>query len=906
MAHSFDGNRRTFLLLSYLLFSLVTTDLMAQSRLTNGTFDRDLSGWEIFGDVAWSPVNARGGNSGSAFVSSDGEIGIGQLYQIVPVQPGERFRFEGSAMVEGKSSALVLLGFCASSGCIEGEGEEEPNSVEGFTFPPGAGFQTQSVTAVAPAGTTVAVILLFPLFEFGDDFEILDYRVHFDDIVFAIDNLPRVVVTVSPNALVQTTAGGATTTYTLQNIGASATQITLSQDGTFFQQSPSSFSLQPGATQVVTVTALPATVGTREGRAIPQGNGVPEGLSIPIRVLTSEPPGGAVNAVPATNRVDLSSDPGNAAAGSVSFTNTGAGTIRGTLISDVDWIIPQSATVVIPPGQTVAATFTIDASKRPDGGSLGSATGTLTLVYLNGSGGAKSPDPHSNHGVTSTAVSVAHTVTPGTAAAAIPALPPGEIALFMPGVSHVVGSVGTFLSDVTLTSLGGFGGSPGANLFFRPLGNGSATTRTNIPAIQLNRPLTFSDIALGVFRNGTSVGTLQLRSSEVDRISASATVLNSSNPAGTYGTSIPVFRSDRSTGAGESIFLTGLLSDETNHTNLYLQETSGGTVEVISAFLAANGATLSSRTDTLTAFAATQLGRIAPAGALAARISVTPGSTGRIVSYATPVDKASGDTWAVVDWTKQYAYPSNAPVVIPVAGSLRGANNTHFRTDLAVSNPGTSTGTGRLRYYSRTGQVIDRTLSLNAGESRVISDVLVSLFNVSGDAVGYLEFTPSSGSVIMTSRTYTTVSTAAATFGAAVPTLPMSSGLRMGEFRRFGGIDDAALATTQAGRPATFRTNLGLVEISGQPASVRVTLHFSPSPRSASQAVISGTFNLAANQFRLINRITRELLGTSRDTNFGDLRNMQLDVEVIGGSGQVVPFTSSIDNGTGDSILRVD
>ena len=899
MAHQFASLRPLVFSFLVLAGALLPGSVSAQNRLANGGFDQNLSGWDIILDVVWSPVDARGGNSGSALFSSSSEFGFGELVQVVPVQPGERFRFEASALVEGALPAVAFVGFCATSGCIDGETDEDPILVEGLLFEPAAGFQTQSLITTAPSGTTVGVVVLFPLFDFMSAFNI-----HFDDVVLAIDNTPQIVVTTSPEALVQTTAGGATTTYTLQNVGAGPSQITLSQEGSFFQQSPATFTLEAGESREVTVTGLPGPAGTQNGRAIPQGAGVPSGLSIPIRALTTQPVTGTPDAAPASNRVDLASGAGAQTGGTASFTNSGSGTVRGLLVSDVDWIIPQAGEIVIPPGATVEVTFTIDPSKRPDGGSIGSATGNLTLVYLDGSAG-KRVDSRSSHGSSAASVAVTHTVTPGTSAAAIPPLSPGEVALFMPGVSHVVGSVGTFLSDVTLTSLGGFGGAS-AQLYFRALGNGSVTTFTSIPSIQPNRPLTFSDIAKGVFGNSTTVGTLQLRAADVDGISAAATVLNASNPSGTYGTSIPVFRSDRSIGVGESMILTGVLNDETNHTNLYLQETSGGTVNVTSEFLAANGSVLGSRTDSVGPFAAMQFTRVVPPGALAARITAGAGSTGRVVSYATPVDKASGDTWAVVDWRRQYAYPANVPVVIPVAGSLRGALSTYFRTDLALTNAGTSPSAGRLRYYSRTGEVIDRNVTLAAGESRIISDVLVTLFNVSGDAVGYLELTPSSGTTLMTSRTYTTVSGSVATFGASVPTLPISSGLRLGDVRLFGGIEDSSIATTRAARPATYRTNLGLVEIAGQPATVRVTLHFSPSPRSAVLATASRTFNLTPNQFLQVNAITREMLGSSRDTRYGDLRNMQLTVEVIGGGGAVVPFTSSIDNGTGDSVFRVD
>lgn len=897
MAHHLAPLRPLFLLL--LVVAVLPGSAFAQNRLTNGSFDQNLSGWDIFLDVVWSPVDARGGNSGSAYFSSSSEFGFGELVQSVPVQPGERFRFEASALVEGALPAVAFVGFCATSGCIDGETDEDPISVEGLFFEPAAGFRTQSLITTVPEGAAVGVVALFPLFDFMSGF-----NVYFDDIVLALDNTPQIVVTTSPEALVQTTAGGATTTYALQNVGGGASQITLTQEGTFFQQSPTSFTLEAGETRVVTVTGLPGPAGTREGRAIVMGAGVPSGLSVPIRALTTQPVTGEPFAAPATNRLDLASGAGAGAGGTASFTNSGSGTVRGLVVSDVDWIIPQAGEVVIPPGATVEVSFTIDPSRRPDGGSFGSATGNLTLVYLDGSAG-KRMGHASSHGSSSASVAVTHTVTPATSAAAIPALAPDEIALFMPGVSHVVGSVGTFLSDLTLTSLGGFGATS-ARLYFRALGNGSPTTFTSVPSIQSNRPLTFSDIARGVFGNSTTVGTLQLRTDDIDGISAAATVLNASNPSGTYGTSIPVFRSDRSIGQGESMLLTGVLNDDTNHTNLYLQETNGGTVNVTTEFLAANGSVLGSRTDSVGPFAAMQFTRVVPPGALAARISVGPGSTGRVVSYATPVDKASGDTWAVVDWRRQYAYPANVPVVIPVAGSLRGANNTYFRTDLAMTNAGTSQSGGRLRYYARTGAVVDRNVSLAPGESRIISDVLVTLFNVSGDAVGYLEFVPSSGTTLMTSRTYTTVAGSVATFGAAVPTLPVSAGLRAGETRLFGGIEDSSLATTRAGRPATYRTNLGLVEVSGQPASVRVTLHFSPSPRSAVQAAVSRTYNLTANQFLQINAITREMLGANRDTQYSDLRNMQITVAVTGGAGAVVPFTSSIDNGTGDSVLRID
>ena len=212
-----------------------------------------------------------------------------------------------------------------------------------------------------------------------------------------------------------------------------------------------------------------------------------------------------------------------------------------------------------------------------------------------------------------------------------------------------------------------------------------------------------------------------------------------------------------------------------------------------------------------------------------------------------------------------------------------------------------------MRFISRTGTVIDRNINLAASQSMIINDVLVNLFNVAGDDAGYIIFTPSSGSFALTSRTYTTVSGQVATFGTGVPTLSLASGIRLGESRRFGGINDASLATIQARQPGTFRTNAGLVETAGQPVTVRATLRFtSGAQNSAAQGIASSTFELGPRQFLQINGISQAILGAGTRGTLGDLFNMQLDFEVIAGQGAVVAYTSTLDNGTGDSILRTD
>jgi hypothetical protein len=582
------------------------------------------------------------------------------------------------------------------------------------------------------------------------------------------------------------------------------------------------------------------------------------------------------------------------------------------LISDVPWLIPPEETVRIAPGQDGTVTYTVDRRLRNDDGTIGSAIGHLVLEFLNGTGASSTGpiasgliEPLQGPGVSASAVAVVHTVTPGSAPGTPPAIPSDEVALFIPGVAHVPGSVGVFISDLALTNLLKAGTISNLSLFFRP----NASTNTfAMPPLNLiaNQPLNFADIAATVFNNTTSVGSLQIRGPDVQAISAVASVFNSSNPAGTYGTVIPALRSDRSAAANQRTFLTGLRADATTHTNLYLQEAGGGNSGVRIDFFNAQGAPLGTRTEALGPFSMLQIGLAVPDGAVSASLTTTGESTGKMAAYATPVDRASGDTWAVVDWGRQYGYDSAAPMLIPVATAGPGANNTFFRTDVAIMNVGDAPGTGTMRFYSRTGSFVDRNVALPALQSQVINDIVSSLFGITSTDVGYIVFTPTSGRFALTSRTYTTVQGQAATFGSGVPTLAQSAGKRAGETIRFGGIEDSALATVQAARGGTFRTNIGLVETTGEAVVVRATLRFSSGgQRTATQGIATKEYNLAGRQYLQINGISADIIGPARQT-LGDLTNLQLDLEVISGNGAIVAFASSVDNGTGDSLLRVD
>ncbi|HVR41384.1 MAG TPA: hypothetical protein VMU84_19975 [Thermoanaerobaculia bacterium] len=718
---------------------------------------------------------------------------------------------------------------------------------------------------------------------------------------------PIIAISAFPSALVQTTgSGGAITSYILTNAGGGATTLQLGQSGQFFTQSPSVFTLAPGQSQTITITGLAQQQSNVfEGASVPSGAGVPNGMRIPIKLLSVARPTDTVIAKSSVARVDVFGPTGASPGGTVTFNNSGRAALSGVLISNVPWLIPQGGLVTIPAGGSSTFTFTIDRSKRLESNTFGSAQGNIHLVYPTAIPSGKmavNADPLPSVSI----VSVVDTTTSPVTNGAPPALGPGEIALFIPGVGHITGSVGVFISDVSILNLINGGSVNDLKLFYTPVGGTtSASKTTTVPPVAGSTSVALADVVSTTFGNEAQVGSLQVRSSFADRLSVATNIFNKSNPAGTYGTAIPTFRSDRAVPPGEKLVLSGLKRDATTHTNLFFQETAGVGTTVDTEFLDVNGSTLGTRTDTVGAFQLLQVNSVVPTGAVAAIMTNT--GTGRFLSYATPVDEASGDNWSVADWSRLNGYSPSDPQVIPVAGVVHGANNTFFRTDIAITNTTGSQASALLTYLPRGGTAVTQTISLGAKQSTVVADVIGTLFGVTTDGIGYLYLAPTTGGFVVTSRTYTTGSSNPASFGTGVPTLSQAASLKLGEIRSIASLEDSKLSTIIAATPATFRTNFGLLETNGHPATVRATLRFSYPAGEKIVAVgeASKDYLLAATQFLQINGIATDILGAARN-DLDDLHGMQIDFMVISGDGAVAVYTSSIDNGTGDAILKTE
>ena len=722
-----------------------------------------------------------------------------------------------------------------------------------------------------------------------------------ETFTFQVVREPQVVPFGEPDPLLQPTGqGGATTAFGLANVGSEPTDVTLAPLGEFYEMDASQFRLEPGARRVVTITGKPQSAGAYNGSIGVTGAGVPSGLSIPVRLLSANRPSSRPVPVPARKRIDTSDGTVD-----VEIRNQGTGTVRGLFHSDYPWLVPPPGLFTMDGGQSRIATFHIDPSKRSALHEQGTVRTNVRLEYLlesataTGDGRIVSSD---SPGTSSTSVQVSSTKANLATPATIPPLGAGEVGLIVPGVGRVRGSVGQFLSDVAIASA-----QPGTTvddirLFYTSSGSSLVSSGNNVSG---NFALLFDDILQSVYKEDEKVGTLQIRSPLAASLAVAAGIYNVSADAGNYGTVVPAFRTDRAiAGGAEQLLLTGLRKDASGHTNLYIQEASGASATVEVAWFGANGSALGTTPADVPAWGLAQLINRAPDGTVSARVRRTAGS-GRLVAYATPVDRLSGDTWAVADWSSLYAYTPGSTVIIPVAGSVHGAGDSFFRTDVALMNRGTSTASGTLHYIDRTGRREQRVLSIGPGETRLLPDVAGQTFSMP-ETVGYLRWVPTAGSVAASSRTYTTVAGSQATFGTAAPTLPLSYAIGAGNIRKLSGFDDASIETVQKRTPGSVRTNFGLLEVDGVETTVRVRVRYSfPSQLATAVGVSERNYTLPPNGFILVSNISSAILAERRD-NFGDLTNLTAEFEVIGGTGRVIPFLSITDNGTGDSLLRTE
>lgn len=667
--------------------------------------------------------------------------------------------------------------------------------------------------------------------------------------------------------------------FTVTNFGDVATTITLVKgEPFFFTLTPETFALGPGRSQRVELRSLVRPAGSYWGYVGITGAGAPNDLAVYPVLLSTTRPAGTVVAEPLATTIEVTGAPGADSVGVAQFRNTGTARLTGIVTSDQPWVEPTRDPITIEPGTVGSVNFKIVRAKRPE--TEGSLAANLSLVYVSGGSavrilGGTPPPP----GVSVTVVTVVDTTRPPVTTGSIPSLRAGEIAFFLPSI----GSTSSLRSDLRLFNNAGSRNIDDLRLYFT---RGGETRIAALQPLAASAALNLANV-VGSIYTAEGTGALQVRTSDWESVSGGAKV-SVVTPAGTASDTLPLFRGDRSVASGESLYLVGLSAPGA----IVLQETAGSPAVVSVAFFDANGTSVGAREVGVAAFESLELDNAVPANAVTASVST---ASGAVTAYARLRDPA-GDVWHVVDWSRFYRYLRTATVRVPFAdgratatggGRRRAARHDtspDFSTLLALFNPATTDARIRIDVVEPSGRLTSRDLTIAPRATTTIADIAGN----AGTATAQVVITPIAGQFLASARSRSV------TGGTAIPVFPATAGLRLGQRQTFTSLEDSS----------GFQTAYGFAETSGSSVTVRARIFIDDGANSLVTVVTERDFVVNGSGQVFVPELLRSFAGNTRDT-LGEYHTLVLEVEVVEGSGSVIPFILATDKTSQDTSMIV-
>lgn len=730
----------------------------------------------------------------------------------------------------------------------------------------------------------------------------------------SVSAAPQVALTRSVRGMTQLVGGSAASDdFVLTNFGDQTGNVTVTQQGNFFTVSPSSFTLAPLESRSVTIRSSVQQGGFYDGTVSVSVAGVQQPpLSIKVRQFVGTQPNGSVRINTATPQLVLSGVGNQQRSASANFANFGSAGMSGVFAADVPWIAPQGGVIGISSNSNGSASLTVDPLMRPDGfAPLGASVGNVALTYVTGTIAGKGALQQNNQ--TSARVNVeVFDIAKATLVPQQPgALAAGETAVFIPNFNDV----GGFFSDLFLSNRTLVNQLTDLRLFYNLAGGAPATTiNANIGTVAPGLSAWFPVALRNLFNVSNQTGSVQARSAQIERLAMSG--LTGIRPDGQnrYLTAMPVLRSNTSVASGDRLLFSGIEKSTAVRTDILLQETHGvaGTY-TIDYFDTAGAPVAPSANGNISAFQFLNLRDAAPAGARAARVTNTSGAAGtRLGGYAAVIDERTLDAWTILDPSRLIAGATELRIPLP---NLQGAPPT--TTDVYVTNgsatpapvtiettsstsgpdPGPSpTANPRRRIVGRSdGDGLKRTTSET--QNFTLAPLETRRVTITDAPLRYVRVTGPAGAISATGRVTSTAAGRLGSFGTGVPALPLAVATGSGTLKRFSRADEL---------PGISPATLLLLETSGRPATVRVTVRFNfPAGALVSgQLAIPRTYEVAAGELVMIPEVTRTIIGPQRDS-LGRLFNLVFDTEVIGGEGRILSFLQTTDP-SGDITIGVD
>jgi hypothetical protein len=247
--------------------------------------------------------------------------------------------------------------------------------------------------------------------------------------------------------------------------------------------------------------------------------------------------------------------------------------------------------------------------------------------------------------------------------------------------------------------------------------------------------------------------------------------------------------------------------------------------------------------------------------------------TGRVTAYASVLDNTTTDPLLV--FPADPSKISSKRFVVPgVAEFDNGFSN--FHTDMRIYNGGTSPVDVTLAFTGAS--VANKVKTIGVGETLAIDNVLPTLWNITGGG-SVVATTENDSQLVVTARTFSRDKTTGGTFGQFIPGVTAADAV---------GNGDRALQIVQLEESPAFRTNLGLVEVTGNGANVEL-LAYTPDGKLSARAVVP----LGAGEYVQKGGIFKSL-------GFTNVYNGRITARVTSGNGRVAAYGSVIDNRTTD------
>jgi hypothetical protein len=585
--------------------------------------------------------------------------------------------------------------------------------------------------------------------------------------------------------------------------------------------------------------------------------------------------------------------PGFAAAGKTALNVGNALGDTYSVTSDESFVTVSPSSGALP-AEGVTVTVTIDTSQLDFGATQASVTVVRTPAA--GKTGALGDPPATNTVPISVSVVAPVTQIPKDANAPFNAL-------LIPAIAHADGIGTRFVSDVRLTNTALQ--SITYQLTYTPANtDGTQNGKQTTISVAGGETKALNDIVKDWYGSGslgeTGIGSLEIRPLNYagkDPVSISLATVASSRTysvtsLGTFGQFIPALQLANFLSKSDTSKISLQQVAQSNasggfRTNLGFVEGAGQPVDFVATLFDDAGNKLSERAYSLKPFESQQTkldtffnvnGVVLP-NIADARVEVRVTSdTGRISAYASVLDNTTTDPLLV--------FPTDASKIAAsrfvMPGVAEFTNDfSNFHTDMRVFNGGASTANVTLQYYPQGTSTPTATtqVSIAAGEVKALDNVLVNQFNLTTGNGSVVATTADDSSLVVTARTFSRDKTTGGTFGQFIPGVTTADS---------AGNGDRALQVLQLEESPAFRTNLGLVEVTGNSATVEL-LAYSPDSKVASSLVVP----LAAGQYI-------QKGGIFKSMGFNNVYNGRITARVISGTGRIAAYGSVVDNRTTD------